>query len=279
MNIYNILEKTIEIIENNLCNQELNILFLSKSLYISPYYLQRIFYSFIGKTIGTYIRERRLTEAGTDIKKGEKVIDVAIKYGYESQESFTRAFKKFHRVNPGVAKKGNILTCLPRINIKNLIKGEVNMDIKIEKEKAFSIIVISKQFNEETSFEDIPKFWDEYYEKGYQEIVPPMLGICINNSGSLEFEYGIGSLKEYCNEIPEGFKEINIKEHLWGKFYTKGKLPKAIQNLYKEVIDWVQKSEYELADNYDFECYTEGDGNSDDYVSGIWVPLKLKEKN
>lgn len=278
MNIYNILEKTIEIIENNLCNQELNILFLSKSLYISPYYLQRIFYSFIGKTIGTYIRERRLTEAGTDIKKGEKVIDVAIKYGYESQESFTRAFKKFHRVNPGVAKKGNILTCLPRINIKNLIKGEVNMDIKIEKEKAFSIIVISKQFNEETSFEDIPKFWDEYYEKGYQEIVPPMLGICINNSGSLEFEYGIGSLKEYCNDIPEGFKEINIKEHLWGKFYTKGKLPKAIQNLYKEVIDWVQKSEYELADNYDFECYTEGDSNSDDYVSGIWVALREKNK-
>ena len=278
MNIYNILEKTIEIIENNLCNQELNILFLSKSLYISPYYLQRIFYSFIGKTIGTYIRERRLTEAGTDIKKGEKVIDVAIKYGYESQESFTRAFKKFHRVNPGVAKKGNILTCLPRINIKNLIKGEVNMDIKIEKEKEFSIIVISKQFNEETSFEDIPKFWDEYYEKGYQEIVPPMLGICINNNGSLEFEYGIGSLKEYCNDIPEGFKEINIKEHLWGKFYTKGKLPKAIQNLYKEVIDWVQKSEYELADNYDFECYTEGDSNSDDYVSGIWVALREKIK-
>ena len=59
----------------------------------------------MGKTIGSYIRERRLTEAGTDIKKGEKVLEVAIKYGYESQESFTRAFKKFHGVNPGTAKK------------------------------------------------------------------------------------------------------------------------------------------------------------------------------
>ena len=106
MNIYNIIEKTVELIENNLCNQDLNILFLSSRLFISPYYLQRIFYSFIGKTIGTYIRERRLTEAGTDIKKGKKVLDVAIKYGYESQESFTRAFKKFHGVNPGTAKKG-----------------------------------------------------------------------------------------------------------------------------------------------------------------------------
>ena len=279
MNIYKTIEKTIELIENNLCNHDLNILFLSKRLFISPYYLQRIFYSFIGKTIGTYIRERRLTEAGTDIKKGEKVLDVAIKYRYESQEAFTRAFKKFHGVNPGVAKKGSILTCLPRINIKNIIKGEISMDIKIEKEKAFCIIVLSKQFNEETSFENVPKFWDEYYTKKYQDVVPPMLGICINNSESLEFEYGIGSLKGYCNEVPEEFKEINIKEHLWGKFYTKGKLPEAIQNLYKEVIEWVQKSEYELADNYDFECYTEGDTDSDDYVSGIWVPLKLKENN
>ena len=277
MNIYNILEKTIKVIEDNLDNQDLNISFLSNKVFVSPYYLQRIFYSFFGKTIGSYIRERRLTEAGTDIKKGEKVSCVANKYGYESQESFTRAFKKFHGVNPGVAKKGIIISCLPAINIENIKKGEINMDIKIEKENAFSIIIITKQFNEETSFENVPKFWDEYYEKGYQNVVPPMLGICINNTEGLEFEYGIGSLKEYCNEIPEGFKQIDIPEHLWGKFYTKGKMPKAIQNLWKEVIGWVENSEYEIAANYDFECYSEGDSDSDDYVSGIWVPLKLKK--
>ena len=276
MNTYDILEKTIELIENNLDNPDLNIVFLSKKVFVSPYYLQRIFYSSIGKTIGLYIRERRLTEAGTDIKNGEKVIDVAIKYGYESQESFTRAFKQFHGVNPGVAKKGVILSCTPLINIKNLKKGDIKMDIKIEKEKAFTIIVKTRKFNEKTSFEDIPEFWDEYYELGYQNVVPPMLGICINNQNSIEFEYGIGSLKEYCSEIPEGFTEINIAEHLWGKFYTKGKMPKAIQDLWKEVIEWVQNSEYELADNYDFECYSEGDTNSDDYESGIWVALKLK---
>lgn len=277
MNIYNILEKTIKVIEDNLDNQDLNISFLSNKVFVSPYYLQRIFYSLFGKTIGSYIRERRLTEAGTDIKKGEKVSFVANKYGYESQESFTRAFKKFHGVNPGVAKKGIIISCLPAINIENIEKGEINMDIKIEKEKAFSIIIITKQFNEETSFENVPKFWNEYYEKRYQNVVPPMLGICINNTEGLEFEYGIGSLKDYCNEIPEGFKQIDIPEHLWGKFYTKGKMPKAIQNLWKEVIGWVENSEYEIAANYDFECYSEGDSDSDDYVSGIWVPLKLKK--
>ena len=276
MNMYCILEKTIELIENNLDNHNLNIKFLSNKVYVSPYYLQRIFYSLVGKTIGTYIRERRLTEAGTDIKNGKKVMEVAIKYCYESQESFTRAFKKFHSVNPGVAKKGVIISCVPAINVKNLKQGEINMDIKIEKENAFSVIVKTKKFNEETSFENVPKFWDKYYELGYQNIVPPMLGICLNNTGSLEFEYGIGSLKEYCNEIPNDFKEIKIPENLWGKFYTKGKMPTAIQKLWKEVIEWVQNSEYEIAANYDFECYSEGDTNSDDYVSGIWVALKLK---
>ena len=277
MDAYSILEKTIELIEDNLDNQDLNISFLSNNVFVSPYHLQRIFYTLFGKTIGSYIRERRLTEAGTDIKNGEKVSFVAIKYGYESQESFTRAFKKFHSVNPGVAKKGIIISCVPAINMNNLKKGEINMDIKIEKENAFSIFVITKQFNEESSFENVPKFWDEYNEKCYQKVVPPMLGVCINNNKSLEFEYRIGSLKEYCNEIPEGFKQINIPEHLWGKFYTKGKMPVAIQNLWKEVIGWIENSEYEIATNYDFECYSEGDSDSDDYVSGIWVALKLKK--
>ena len=237
MNIYSILEKTIELIEDNLDNQELNISFISNKVFVSPYYLQRIFYSLIGKTIGAYIRERRLTVAGTDIKKGEKVSCVAFKYGYESQESFTRAFKKFHGVNPGVAKKGIIISCLPAINMKNVKKGEINMDIKIEKENAFSIIIITKQFNEETSFENVPKFWEEYYEKGYQNVVPPMLGICINNTEGLEFEYGIGSLKDYCNEVPEGFKQIDIPEHLWGgSFILKEKCQKQFKIYGKKLL-------------------------------------------
>ena len=129
-----------------------NISFLSKKVFVSPYHLQRIFYTLFGKTIGSYIRERRLTEAGTDIKNGEKLADVAIKYGYESQESFTRAFKKFHGVNPGVAKKGIILSCVPAINMNKLKKGEISMDIKIEKENAFRIIVTTKQFKKINSF-------------------------------------------------------------------------------------------------------------------------------
>ena len=146
MDAYSSLEKTINLIENNLDNQDLNISFLSKKVFVSPYHLQRIFYTLFGKTIGSYIRERRLTEAGTDIKNGEKVADVAIKYGYVSQESFTRAFKKFHGVNPGTAKKGVIISCLPAINVNSLEKGVINMNIKIDSQIILIIILYLPPF-------------------------------------------------------------------------------------------------------------------------------------
>lgn len=75
-----------------------------------------------------------------------------------------------------------------------MIAFRTNKAFKI-KELYSCIIVLTKQFNEETSFENVPKFWNEYYEKGYQKVVPPMLCICINSNESLEFEYGIASLK------------------------------------------------------------------------------------
>ena len=102
MDTYNILEKTIELIEDNLDNQELNISFLSKKVFVSPYHLQRTFYTLFGKTIGSYIRERRLTVAGTDIKNGEKVADVKATYTKESLVGdgivIKRGKKKFAKV-------------------------------------------------------------------------------------------------------------------------------------------------------------------------------------
>lgn len=95
MEAYNILEKTIELIEDNLDNQDLNISFLSKKVFVSSYHLQRIFYSLFGKTIGSYIRERRLTEAGTDIKNGERIVDVAINIDMNHKNHLPELLKSF----------------------------------------------------------------------------------------------------------------------------------------------------------------------------------------
>ena len=155
------------------------------------------------------------------------------------------------------------------------------MDFTIEKENEFEIAVLIETFDCETSNTEIPKFWDRYYEGGYQNKVPPMLGVCLPNHNGVnensKFCYGIGSLKEYCSQIPQGFQILSVPEATWGKFYTRGAMPHAIQNLWKEVYKWVEQSGYEICHGYDFECYSEGDSSSNDYISGIWVALKEKE--
>ena len=281
MKTKNTLILAVELIEQNLTNPSLSIDYLAKNLYFSPYYFQRFFAASTQKSVGAYIRERRLTEAGSEIKQGASILDVAIKYCYESQESFSRAFKSFHAVTPGQAKAGGILSCCPKLNLQSLFTRKVKMDIKIEREQAFTIAVFERKFSPLTSKQEIPRFWDEFYDKGYQKSVPPMLGVCIDlgetpedNAG--EFIYGIGSIKEYCNSIPKGFKTYDVPSRLWGKFYTTGKMPDAIQNLWGEVLSWVDGSEYKIEPGFDFECYTEGDTTKDDYVSGIWVALEKK---
>ena len=280
MEIQKTLKKAIEMIEDNLTNHDLCIGFVAKRMYISPFYFQRLFFRMAKKSLGTYIRERRLTEAGRDIKNGEPILDVAYKYGYESQESFSRAFKNFHGVSPSIAKRGGIISCCPPINVDYIKKGDLHMDFTIEKENEFEIAILVEEFDIETSNTDIPKFWDRYYEAAYQNDVPPMLGVCLpdgdGTAGNGTFHYGIGSLKDYCKTIPEGFQTFTVPKATWGKFYTKGAMPDAIQNLWQQVYQWVAQSQYEICHGYDFECYSEGDASSDDYISGIWVALKEK---
>ena len=123
------------------------------------------------------------------------------------------------------------------------------MDIKIEKENAFQIAVLTQSFQAETANAEIPRFWDAYYEKGYHQSVPPMLGVCLSDGS--EFDYGIGSLKDYCSDIPEGFQILSVPAALWGKFYTTGAIPDAIQKLWPEVYKWIAFSDYEIVPGFD----------------------------
>lgn len=102
--------------------------------YSSSYHFQRVFGIWCGITLGEYIRRRRLSLAGAALASGRiKVVDAALKYGYENPDSFARAFKKFHGVLPSQAKAGAPLKSFPRLQISDGTKGELPMDYKIEK--------------------------------------------------------------------------------------------------------------------------------------------------
>ena len=98
-------QASISYIEENL-TEPLDITEIAGIAGLSPFYYQRIFGALCGITVGDYIRARRMTLAAQELAGTDaKVIDVALKYGYDSPDSFARAFQRFHGITPSAAKE------------------------------------------------------------------------------------------------------------------------------------------------------------------------------
>ena len=99
------IQNAIAYVEENL-TEDLDVCDIAEKAYVSAFYFQKIFSVLCGFTIGEYIRKRRLTRAAEELSATDaKVIDVAVKYGYDSPDSFARAFTKFHGITPSAAIK------------------------------------------------------------------------------------------------------------------------------------------------------------------------------
>lgn len=273
------LNNAVAFIEQNL-TQELSIDDIAAHINISTFHFQRTFSALTGLTLSEYIRNRRLSLAGEELtKKGMKVIDVAYKYGYETPESFAKAFQRFHGITPAKAKKaGASLKAFNPLVIKIKLEGGTIIDYKILKKEAFEVCVLSRLFDEDTSTKGIPRFWDEYFDKRLHEVVPANIGLCTQcKAGSNEFIYGIGCEKPEIKNYPAEFEVLNIPAYTWAIFKCVGAMPDAVQNMWKRIYsEWLPQASYELIPDYDIEYYMQGDFRRDDYVSEIWIPVKEK---
>lgn len=255
---------------------------------ISGFYFQNGFKIITGMTIGSYLRNRRLYLAALDVISGnEKIIDLAFKYGYETPESFTKAFSRFHGCPPAQLKKSpSKIQIFQPLLIKISVEGGNNMNYKIEKSEAFKIIGMERIFSYENSYTEIPLFWTEYYTK-YSETYNKKLGgscgiwkygVCIEDPAmKSQFAYMIAG--DYHNEeIPEGLKVVEIPAQTWAKFECKGPLPVSLQSVNTRIFhEWLPGNpKYEIAAGYNIELYTMGDTSSQDYISEIWIPVKEK---
>jgi len=273
------LNKAIDYIEENI-TETITCEDVAEHIYLSSFHFQRTFNLFTGLTVGEYIRNRRLSLAGHELLSGKgKVIDIAIKFGYETPESFSKAFSRFHGVTPNEAKKtGTILKSFNRLLLKIILEGGNSMDYRIEKKEAFQVVAKTQLFTEETSSTEIPKFWSKYFNAKLNEKVSGMIGICAQPKlNSKEWKYGIGCEKKYVKDVPEEFEILEVPAYTWAIFTCVGAMPSAIQNLWKRVYgEWLPAANYELISDYDIEFYTEGDSRKEDYISEIWIPVKEK---
>lgn len=122
------IQKAIDFIEDNIL-EDLRFDVISSQAYMSSYHFQRIFSIVCDITLGEYIRNRRLTLAGLEIKSSDmKIIDIAYKYGYETPESFSRAFTRFHNISPMTARSHDDINSFAKISIKSILEGKMSME-------------------------------------------------------------------------------------------------------------------------------------------------------
>ncbi|QUL56668.1 AraC family transcriptional regulator [Paenibacillus tritici] len=255
--------------------------------YVSPFHFQRMFSMLTGVTVADYIRKRRLTLAAQELAVSKlRVLDVALKYGYDSPESFAKAFRKAHGITPSAARESGVqLKAFPRLSFQLSLKGDQEMDYKIVNKEAFTVIGKSMEVTTKDgeNFRRIPQFWDECNADGTSdklvEFAPSgeWLGICMNMDMEKEMlSYWIG-VEADASTDPQGYETTVVPAASWAVFKSEGALPHAIQNVWQRIFqEWFPGTGYEHTGGPEFELYPPGDTSAEDYVCEVWIPVMKK---
>lgn len=265
-----------EHLEENITAQD-----VADQVFMSSFFFQKGFSLMTGYGIGEYIRNRRLYLAAQDLQKtDEKIIDIAFRYCYETPESFTKAFSRFHGVSPSQVREGASIKPFLPLKIEISIHGGNQMDYKIKTMAGFKVIGFTREFDAETSYTEIPKFWSEIckkYEKEIAENIIGEYGVCIDDLDGSKFRYMIAGLYKG-GEVPEGMTVYELPDFDWAVFDCYGPCPKALQDVNTKIWkEWLPGNpDFEFPGRVNIEWYADGDPTSDKYHSAIWIPVKKK---
>ena len=218
---------SINYIEDHL-TEELRIEDIAAVACMSKFHFQRLFGMLTGFTVSEYIRNRRITAAVQElIHTNAKVIDVAMKYQYDSPESFTKAFQRIHGLSPSAAKKNSqFLKAYPRLSFQIRIRGDREMEYRLEEKEAFSVIgrSIRTRATDGQNHQDIAAFWTESNQDGFTARLSKhsrqlgLLGICLEFDQQQEnLTYMIAAEKSESN-VPDGLEERVIPSAVWAIF-------------------------------------------------------------
>lgn len=280
----------LDYIEANLAG-EIDMAVAAHGACCSEYHFTRMFSFIAGVPLNEYIRRRRLTLAGFELKhSGIRVIDLALKYGYDSPNSFTRAFQALHGVTPTEARApGTQLQSFSRISFTITIKGETSMKYHIVEKEPFTLFGISTQVSvvDGACFRDIPAFWERCEADGTTVKIARAAGydeqglLCsamYDHDPCGTFRYMIAADVPAAG-VPQGFEKLDVPACTWAVFTTEeGRdTTAAIHDIWKRIHpEWFPSSGYEHADGPDQERYRRvGDGK---FVGEAWVPvIKAKQ--
>lgn len=256
LNIYVALNQITKYIDEHL-EEKIAYEKLAMMMGVNVYTMQRIFSLMVGLTLADYIRKRRLSNAGYDLYEGNcKVMDVAIKYGYENATSFSRAFEAFHGIKPSIVSKMSKLKNYPRVIFNENVVITSALEYEIKELDELKLFGVSAKVNNDNVKEIAPKFFREMEDKYSNE-----LGLV--KYAMLEYE---DVERDICSKYyvlfdreKEGLKKISIVASKWLSFRINSQDPREIQEMIEKFYgEFFPSCKYNLRDLPELEYYHDG---------------------
>ncbi len=283
------LNQVIDYIEKNLA-VGITLEEISEYAGVSDYHFRKIFYYLSGLTLSEYIKNRKLSEANKDLLNNERVTDVAFKYGYESMDGFTRAFKSWNGFLPSEVAKIGVSKSFPKLSFYIDVKGGESMDYKIVEMPSFKLAGVSKRVP--MQFEGVNNAIKELANNITQEQREAMHAIqniepyevvnvsyehehnFMKDEGELTHLIGVLTTEENTSELLD---VIEVSACTWAVFPNEGPFPETLQQTYaKTYSEWLPISDYEVVQLPGFS-FTKMDEEKENYAySEIWMPVRKK---
>ncbi|ANS74706.1 AraC family transcriptional regulator [Paenibacillus yonginensis] len=290
MNTLEPMNKAMAYVEENL-GGEIDYKEVARLALCSEYHFKRMFSFLSGIPLSEYIRRRRLTLAAFDLQHTTgKIIDIALTYGYQSPDAFTKAFQLFHGVTPSEARhktKEHPLKSFPRMTFQLTIEGGQEMNYRIVEQEAFRIVGLKKRVP--IQFEgvnpEIEAMWaqlDETKIKRFKALSNRepcgLISASVNFSeGRMEeqgeLDHFIGAATtEAC---PQDLDCLEVEAGTWAVFTAVGAFPQALQEVWGRIYaEWFPSSGYESAEGPEILWNESPDVSSPEFKSEIWVPVR-----
>ncbi|PWV95684.1 AraC family transcriptional regulator [Paenibacillus cellulosilyticus] len=271
--------------------EEIDYTEAARRAYCSAYHFKKMFTFLAGIPLSEYVRRRRLTLAAFELQGGDqRVIDIAVKYGYGSADAFARAFQQLHGMTPSEARTGaHSFKAYPPMTFQLTVQGGIEMNYRIVDQEAFRIVGLMKRVP--IVFEgvnaEIAAMWQSLdmekisLLKQLSNIEPAgMISASVHFSeGRMEekgeLDHYIGSATtEAC---PDGWAALEVAATTWAVFEAVGPFPETLQQVWGRIYsEWFPSSGYELTEGPEL-LWNEGkDTTVPNYRSEIWIPVVKK---